>query len=455
MEARTPVRDVEPNERVKSFIEVCKGYNAEEAVKEANRCLQCKKPLCVQGCPVNIDIPEFIREIKEERFDEAVKIIKRTNSLPAVCGRVCPQEKQCEEKCIVGIKGEPIAIGKLERFVADNESKKDVPNIRKNGKKVAVVGSGPAGLSCAADLALKGYKVTIFEALHDAGGVLKYGIPEFRLPNDVVEKEIDYVRDLGVKIKTNYLIGKTIDLKSLLKDFDAVFIGSGAGLPYFMNIPGEHLRNVYSANEFLTRVNLMKANDQSSNTPVLRGKKTVVIGAGNVAMDAARVARRLGSEVTIVYRRSFSEMPARHEEIVHAKEEGIRFMLLTNPTKILGDAEVEGIECVQMKLSDSEVDGRRLPLPIEDSEFVIECDQVIVAIGQGPNPLIAKTSDVMAGGRGNIIVDEKGATNIEGVYAGGDIVSGAATVIKAMGDGKKAAEAISEYLNKGVENERD
>ena len=455
MEARTPVRDVEPNERVKSFIEVCKGYNAEEAVKEANRCLQCKKPLCVQGCPVNIDIPEFIREIKEERFDEAVKIIKRTNSLPAVCGRVCPQEKQCEEKCIVGIKGEPIAIGKLERFVADNESKKDVPNIRKNGKKVAVVGSGPAGLSCAADLALKGYKVTIFEALHDAGGVLKYGIPEFRLPNDVVEKEIDYVRDLGVKIKTNYLIGKTIDLKSLLKDFDAVFIGSGAGLPYFMNIPGEHLRNVYSANEFLTRVNLMKANDQSSNTPVLRGKKTVVIGAGNVAMDAARVARRLGSEVTIVYRRSFSEMPARHEEIVHAKEEGIRFMLLTNPTKILGDAEVEGIECVQMKLSDSEVDGRRVPLPIEDSEFVIECDQVIVAIGQGPNPLIAKTSDVMAGGRGNIIVDEKGATNIEGVYAGGDIVSGAATVIKAMGDGKKAAEAISEYLNKGVENERD
>ena len=447
---KTPMKKHAPHIRVGHFEEVNLGYTKEEAVKEAKRCLQCKNPKCAEGCPVNINIPKFIKYIAEEKFDRAIKVIKKTNNLPGVCGRVCPQEEQCEKECILGLKGKAINIGYLERFASDYEEDIDPKKTNPNGKKVAVVGSGPAGLTCAADLAHKGYKVAIFEALHKPGGVLVYGIPEFRMPNNIVEKEIEYIKGLGVKVKTNMLIGRTIDIDELEKRYDAIFIGTGAGLPNFMRIPGESLIGVYSANEFLTRSNLMYAyRFPSFGTPIKRGGKTVVIGGGNVAMDAARTARRLGSEVTVVYRRSFAEMPARNEEIEHAKEEGIKFLLLTNPTKIMGKEKVEAIECVQMMLGEPDEDGRRSPVALENTEFQIKCDQVVVAIGQGPNPLIAKTTKLHHGPKNNIIVDENFQTSNPKIFAAGDIVSGAATVIKAMGDAKKAAKAIDEFIQNG------
>jgi len=452
---QTPIKEQEPKERIKNFKEVCLGYAAEEAKEEALRCLQCKKPLCVEGCPVNINIPKFIKFIKESKFDDAVRAIKETNNLPGVCGRVCPQEEQCEKMCILGKKYEPVNIGKLERFASDYEGDIKSPQIKKNSKKIAIIGSGPAGLTCAADLALKGYDVTIFEALHDFGGVLRYGIPEFRLPKKIVEKEIEYIKKLGVKLVKDAVIGRLYTIEELTQKFDAVFIGAGAGLPYFMGIPGEALNGVYSANEYLVRVNLMNANNSSSYaTPIKKASRVIVVGAGNVAIDSARVARRLGADVTVVYRRSENEMPARIEEIKHAKEEGIHFLMLTLPVKILGAEKVEGVECVQMMLGEEDETGRKRPMPIEGSEFVIDCDQVIIAIGQGPNPLIAKTSRMEHGLKSNLIVDENMKTSIEGVYAAGDITSGAATVIKAMGDAKKAARAIDEYVkNKGKDAE--
>lgn len=449
----------EPQVRNKNFQEVALGYTAETAVEEAQRCLNCKHKPCIGGCPVKIHIPDFIAKVAAGEFEAAYQIIQQTSSLPAVCGRVCPQETQCEQKCVRGIKGEPVAIGRLERFVADwhNVNSCDLPiKEEPNGHKVAVVGSGPAGLTCAGDLAKRGYEVTVFEALHLAGGVLVYGIPEFRLPKTIVQKEIDNLKALGVKVETNMVIGRVLSIDELLDEygFEAVFIGSGAGLPRFMNIPGENLKSVYSANEFLTRVNLMKAYKDDARTPVLHAKKVAVVGGGNVAMDAARCAKRLGAEeVYIVYRRSENELPARAEEVEHAKEEGIVFKFLTNPTAILEgeNGMVRGISCVEMELGEPDASGRRRPVEKAGSDFTIDCDCVIMAIGTSPNPLIKNTTKGLETQKwGGIIADEHGLTSREGVYAGGDAVTGAATVILAMGAGKTAAEAIDEYI-KGKE----
>ena len=445
-----------PEVRARNFQEVALGYTPEQAIDEANRCLGCKNRSCVAGCPVNIDIPEFLSFVKEGDFEGAYNVISRQSSLPAVCGRVCPQETQCESKCVRGIKGEPVAIGRLERFVADyhNANCKDLPvRPESNGHKVAVIGSGPAGLTCAGDLAKKGYNVTIFEAFHVAGGVLVYGIPEFRLPKAIVAKEIETLKALGVEIRTNAVVGKMISIDELMKEegFEAVFIGSGAGLPKFMGIEGENLKGVYSANEFLTRINLMKAYREDSKTPIYRAKKVAVCGGGNVAMDAARSALRLGAEeVYIVYRRGESELPARAEEVEHAKEEGIIFKLLTNPTKILKgeNGMVCGMECVEMTLGEPDASGRRRPVVKEGSEFVLDVDCVIMAIGTSPNPLIKSTTEGLETEKwGGIIANEDGLTTRENVYAGGDAVTGAATVILAMGAGKTAASAIDKKLN--------
>ena len=454
--SRVPVREQKPEVRAKNFEEVCFGYNEYEAVKEASRCLSCKNPRCMTGCPVSIDIPSFVAKVKEKDFEGAAKEIAKYSSLPAVCGRVCPQEKQCEGKCILGIKGEPLSIGKLERFVADWSHENNVDLCVKepsNGMKVAVIGAGPSGLTCAGDLAKMGYEVTIFEALHKAGGVLVYGIPEFRLPKEkVVEREIDNIKKLGVKIETNVIIGKTITLDKLFDEegFKAVFIGSGAGLPKFMGIKGENANGVFSANEFLTRVNLMKASDESYDTPVKIGKKVAVVGGGNVAMDAARTALRLGSESHIVYRRSESELPARAEEVHHAKEEGVIFDLLINPKEILVDENgwVKGMKCIKMELKEADESGRRKPVEIPGSEFIIDVDTVIMSLGTSPNPLISSTTEGLKINKKRCIIaeEETGLTTKEGVYAGGDAVTGAATVILAMGAGKKAASAIDKYL---------
>ena len=454
---RTPVREQEPSVRAKNFDEVCLGYDEEGALNEASRCLGCKNPKCVSGCPVSIDIPGFISHVKEGDFEGAAKEIAKYSALPAVCGRVCPQESQCEGKCVLGIKGEAVAIGKLEKFTADWARKNNIDLCDKEeskGKKVAVIGSGPAGLTCAGDLAKKGYDVTIFEALHEAGGVLVYGIPEFRLPKDeVVKSEIENIKKLGVKIETNVVVGRTVTIDSLIEDegFDAVFIGSGAGLPKFMGIPGENSNGVFSANEFLTRVNLMKAFKEEYHTPVKVGKKVAVVGGGNVAMDAARTALRLGAETHIVYRRSESELPARLEEVHHAKEEGVIFDVLTNPTEILTDENgwVTGMKCVKMELGEPDASGRRRPVVKENSEFVMDVDTVIMSLGTSPNPLISSTTKGLEINKWKCIVadEESGLTTKEGVYAGGDAVTGAATVILAMGAGKKAAAAIDEYLS--------
>ncbi|HHW21613.1 MAG TPA: NADPH-dependent glutamate synthase [Clostridiaceae bacterium] len=452
---KVPIPEQDPKVRSKNFDEVALGYTEEMAVEEAKRCLNCKHKPCVSGCPVNVQIPEFISLIADGRFEEAYEKIIETNSLPAVCGRVCPQETQCEEKCVRGIKGEPVGIGRLERFAADwamSNTKRTYKKVSKNGKKVAIVGSGPAGLSCAGDLIKMGYDVTIFEAFHLAGGVLVYGIPEFRLPKSLVQKEIETLLEQGVEIKTNMVIGKVLTIDEIFEEgYSAVFIGSGAGLPSFMHIPGENLNGVYSANEFLTRINLMKAYKEDAETPVMRGRSVAVIGGGNVAMDAARCALRLGADnVYIVYRRSEAEMPARLEEIHHAKEEGIIFKLLTNPTKILGDDKgwVKGMECVEMELGEPDASGRRRPIAKSGSEHVVDVDTVIIAIGTSPNPLIRSTTPDLATNKwGCIIADEQtGRTSKEGVFAGGDAVTGSATVILAMGAGKKAAKAIDEYI---------
>ena len=452
---KNPMPSQEPDVRNKNFLEVALGYTEEIAVNEAQRCLGCKNMPCVAGCPVNIDIPGFIKKIAEGEFEEAYGVISKSSSLPAVCGRVCPQETQCEGKCVRGIKGDPVGIGRLERFAADyhNEHfKGEIEKPETNGKRVAVIGAGPSGLTCAGDLAKRGYEVTVFEALHLAGGVLVYGIPEFRLPKSIVQREIDGLKAIGVKIETNTIIGRTYTIDELFDEgFEAVFIGSGAGLPRFMNIPGENLKGVYSANEFLTRVNLMKAYKPDSDTPVKENKKVAVVGGGNVAMDAARSALRMGAEeVYIVYRRGESELPARAEEIEHAKEEGIIFKTLTNPVEILGDEEkfVNGIKCVSMELGEPDESGRRRPVVVEGSEHVIDVDCVIMAIGTSPNPLIRNTTEGLDTNRHGCIVttDESGLTSREGVYAGGDAVTGAATVILAMGAGKSAAAAIDEYL---------
>ncbi len=455
MMKKVPVREQEPLVRAANFDEVCLGYNKEEAEAEASRCLNCKNPLCVQGCPVSINIPGFISRVKEGDVEGAYAVISESSTLPAVCGRVCPQETQCEGKCIRGIKGEALSIGKLERYVADTAREmglKPAAPAEKNGKKVAVIGSGPSGLACAGDLAKEGYEVTIFEALHKAGGVLSYGIPEFRLPKEaVVDKEIDNVRSLGVNIETNVVVGKSVTIDSLLDEegYDAVFIGSGAGLPKFMGIPGEQAMGVYSANEYLTRSNLMHAYRPDSRTPIMRPKKAVVVGGGNVAMDAARTALRLGAEVHIVYRRSEAELPARAEEVHHAKEEGIVFNLLNNPVEILSDENgwVSGIRCIRMELGEPDASGRRSPVEIPGSEFVIDCDCVIMALGTSPNPLIsATTKGLEVTRRGGLVAEENGQTTRKGVFAGGDAVTGAATVILAMGAGRTAAAAIDEYL---------
>ncbi|MFI3325351.1 MAG: NADPH-dependent glutamate synthase [Clostridia bacterium] len=440
--------------RNKNFLEVALGYTKEQAIDEAQRCLNCKTKPCVKGCPVQIDIPAFILEVSKGEFDKAYEIIAMSSSLPAVCGRVCPQETQCEQKCVRGIKGEPVAIGRLERFVADYHNAQTNIIVNKplsNGHKVAVIGSGPSGLTCAGDLAKKGYDVTVFEALHLAGGVLVYGIPEFRLPKEIVKKEIKTLEDLGVKVQTNMVIGKILSIDELVEDgFDAVFIGSGAGLPKFMRIPGENLNAVYSANEFLTRVNLMKSYKDESNTPIKRSKNVAVVGGGNVAMDAARCAKRLGAEnVYIVYRRSLEELPARHEEVEHAMEEGIEFKLLCNPTEILADDNfsVNGIKCVEMTLGEPDESGRRRPVVKENSEFILDVDCVIMSIGTSPNPLIKSTTKGLDTETwGGIIADDNGLTSRIAVYAGGDAVTGAATVILAMGAGKTAASSIDEYI---------
>ncbi|KRU24549.1 homotetrameric glutamate synthase [NADPH] [Clostridium sporogenes] len=455
---KVSVREQDPKVRATNFEEVCLGYNEEEAVKEASRCLNCKKPMCVTKCPVSIEIPEFIQHVKNKEFEEAAKTIAKYSALPAVCGRVCPQESQCEGKCVLGIKGEPVAIGKLERFVADwsREHNVDLSEREESkNKKVAVIGSGPAGLTCAGDLAKKGYDVTIFEALHEPGGVLVYGIPEFRLPKEtVVKHEIENVKKLGVKIETNVIIGRTVTIDELIEEekFDAVFIGSGAGLPRFMGIPGENANGVFSANEFLTRNNLMKAFKDEYDTPIKVGQKVAVVGGGNVAMDAARTALRLGAEVHIVYRRSEEELPARVEEVHHAKEEGIIFNLLTNPVEILEDEKgwVKGMKCIKMELGEPDESGRRRPVEIKDSEFVMDVDTVIMSLGTSPNPLISSTTKGLEINKRKCIVaeEETGLTTREGVYAGGDAVTGAATVILAMGAGKQAATAIDEYLSK-------
>ncbi|MCD6155438.1 MAG: NADPH-dependent glutamate synthase, partial [Candidatus Atribacteria bacterium] len=442
--------------RIKDFAEVPLGLSEQAAVEEARRCLQCKRPQCVQGCPVEIDIPGFIKLIAEGRFDEAIAKIKEKNSLPAICGRVCPQETQCEARCVLGKKGQPIAIGYLERFVADYEREKGIrpPSVLSwNGHRVAVIGSGPAGLTCAGDLAKMGYRVTIFEALHAPGGVLVYGIPEFRLPKSIVAQEVDYVRSLGVEIELSCVVGKTLTIDDLKEEgYEAFFIGTGAGLPYFLNIPGENLNGIYSANEFLTRTNLMKAYlFPEFDTPVKIGRKVAVIGGGNVAMDAARCALRLGAEeVCLVYRRTKKEMPARIEEIERAEEEGVNCIILTNPVRFIGNENgwVTGIECIQMELGEPDESGRRRPVPIPGSEFVIPIDTVVVAIGQGPNPLLLETIEGLAlNNKGYIAADpQTGATSLPGVFAGGDIVTGAATVISAMGAGKRAARSIDLYL---------
>ena len=457
---RVAVTEQDPVERAKNFKEVCLGYDNERAVKEASRCLHCKNPKCVEGCPVSINIPEFISHIKENDIEGAAKEIAKYSSLPAVCGRVCPQESQCEGKCVLGIKGEPIAIGKLEKYAADwaRENNVDVSfKEESNNIKVAIIGSGPAGLTCAGDLAKKGYDVTIFEALHEPGGVLVYGIPEFRLPKEeVVKAEIDNIKKLGVKIETNVIVGRTITIDEILNDegFKAVFIGSGAGLPKFMGIPGENANGVFSANEFLTRVNLMKAFKDDYDTPVKVGKKVAIVGGGNVAMDAARTALRLGAESHIVYRRSESELPARQEEVHHAKEEGVVFDILTNPVEILSDENgwVKGIKCVKMELGEADDSGRRRPVPVEGSEFVMDVDTVIMSLGTSPNPLISSTTDGLETNKWKCLIadEETGLTTKEGVYAGGDAVTGAATVILAMGAGKKAAKAIDEYLQEKI-----
>ncbi|MCR4750753.1 MAG: NADPH-dependent glutamate synthase [Eubacterium sp.] len=454
---RIPVREQDAAARAKNFDEVCYGYNAEEAMAEASRCIHCKNAKCITGCPVNIDIPEFIAGVKEGDFKKAYEVLSDSSALPAVCGRVCPQESQCEKYCIRGIKGDPVSIGKLERFTADwarENGIKPVPAKEKNGHKVAVIGAGPAGLTCAGDLARWGYDVTIFEALHKAGGVLAYGIPEFRLPKiDVVDKEIENVKGLGVKIETNVVIGKSVTIDELMEEegFEAVFIGSGAGLPMFMGIPGESALGVFSANEYLTRNNLMKAFRDDYDTPIKVGKKVCVVGGGNVAMDAARTALRLGADVHIVYRRSEAELPARVEEVHHAKEEGIIFNLLCNPVEILVDEStgwVKGMRCIRMELGEPDASGRRRPVEIPGSEFEIEADTVIMSLGTSPNPLISSTTAGLETNRRKCIVanEETGQTTKEGVFAGGDAVTGAATVILAMGAGKAAAKGIDEYI---------
>ena len=451
-----PMPSQAPEIRNQNFNEVALGYTAETAVEEAKRCLNCKNHPCVAGCPVRIRIPEFIQKMAQGDFEGAYRIIAESSSLPAVCGRVCPQESQCESKCVRGIKGDPVGIGRLERFAADwhNENSQGKPlRPASNGHKVAVIGSGPSGLTCAGDLAKKGYQVTVFEALHLAGGVLVYGIPEFRLPKSIVQKEIDTLADLGVRIETNVVIGRTITIDELMQDygFEAVFIGSGAGLPKFMNIPGENLKGVYSANEFLTRINLMKAYQPGSDTPIQHGKHVAVVGGGNVAMDAARCAKRLGADVTILYRRTEAELPARREEVEHAKEEGIVFRFLTNPLEIMGDAQgwVHAVHCQEMELGEPDASGRRRPMPRKDSEFSLELDCVIMALGTSPNPLIKSTTEGLETAQwgGIIVAEDTGKTSRKGVYAGGDAVTGAATVILAMGAGKTAAAAIDEYLN--------
>ena len=454
---RVPVREQDPKVRATNFDEVCLGYNMEEAMEEASRCINCKNAKCIQGCPVSINIPAFVNAVKEGKITEAADIIAESSALPAICGRVCPQETQCEGKCIRGIKGDPISIGKLERFVADYSREHGyVPKKPEttNGKKVAIIGSGPAGLTCAGDLAKLGYEVTIFEALHEPGGVLTYGIPEFRLPKDeVVQKEIDNVRKLGVKIECNVVIGKSVTIDQLMEEegFEAVFIGSGAGLPKFMGIPGENAVGVFSANEFLTRNNLMKAFRDDYDTPIFRGTKVAVVGGGNVAMDAARTALRLGATTYIVYRRSEAELPARVEEVHHAKEEGIMFHLLTNPTEILEDEKgwVKGMKCVRMELGEPDASGRRRPVVIPDSEFTLDVDTVIMALGTSPNPLISSTTEGLEINKWKCIVAEEtnGQTSKNGVFAGGDAVTGAATVILAMEAGKAGAKGIHEYLS--------
>ena len=453
---KVPVREQAPKVRATNFDEVCLGYNADEAMEEASRCINCKNAKCMQGCPVSINIPAFVHEVKEGNFEKAYQIISESSALPAICGRVCPQESQCEGKCIRGIKGEAISIGKLERFVADWARKNGIrpaAPAEKNGKKVAVIGSGPSGLTCAGDLAKLGYDVTIFEALHEAGGVLVYGIPEFRLPKlDVVAKEVENVKALGVKIETNVIIGRSITIDELMDEegFEAVFIGSGAGLPMFMGIPGETAKGVFSANEYLTRNNLMKAFREDYDTPIVHGKKVAVVGGGNVAMDAARTALRLGAGVHIVYRRSEAELPARAEEVHHAKEEGIIFDLLTNPTQIFTDEDgnVSGMECIRMELGEPDESGRRRPQMIPGSNFVLDVDTVIMSLGTSPNPLISSTTEGLEVNKWKCIVadEQNGKTTKEGVYAGGDAVTGAATVILAMGAGKHAAHAIYEYV---------
>ena len=464
---KNPMPHQDPVVRAGNFQEVALGYTREQAIDEAQRCLHCKNMPCVSGCPVQIHIPDFIAKVAEGDFEAAYQIIAQDSALPAVCGRVCPQETQCESKCVRGIKGEPVGIGRLERFVADwhnaNATEK-AARPASNGHRVAVIGSGPAGLTCAGDLARKGYEVTVFEALHLAGGVLVYGIPEFRLPKSIVQKEVDGLKDLGVKIETNAVVGRSITIDELMEEmkFEAVFIGSGAGLPMFMHIPGENLKGVYSANEFLTRINLMKAYREGADTPImnLKGKKVAVVGGGNVAMDAARCSKRLGADVYIIYRRSEAELPARAEEVEHAKEEGIIFKTLTNPVEILGynnpedkrdpkNGSVVGIKCVEMELGEPDASGRRRPIVKEGSEFDMDMDCVIMSLGTSPNPLIKSTTKGLEiNKRGGIIVNEEGLTSREGVYAGGDAVTGAATVILAMGAGKTAAKAIDEYLAK-------
>ncbi len=452
---KAPMPTQEPNVRNKNFLEVALGYTEQVAIEEAQRCLNCKNKPCVNGCPVHIAIPDFIKEVANGNFAGAYDVITQSSSLPAVCGRVCPQETQCEAKCVRGIKTEPVGIGRLERFVADWHNAQENATVNKpesNGHKVAVIGSGPAGLTCAGDLAKKGYDVTVFEALHLAGGVLVYGIPEFRLPKSIVQKEVDTLKQLGVKIETNMVIGRVLSIDELMDNygFESVFIGSGAGLPRFMNIPGENLCGVYSANEFLTRTNLMKAYKDNPTTPIMHAKKVAVVGGGNVAMDAARCAKRLGAdEVYIVYRRSEEELPARKEEVEHAKEEGIIFKLLNNPVEILGDEDefVTGMKCIKMELGEPDASGRRRPIEVPGSEFVLDVDAVIISIGTSPNPLIKSTTKGLDTQKwGGIIADENGLTSREGVFAGGDAVTGAATVILAMGAGKTAAAAIDEYI---------
>ncbi|MEG2365730.1 MAG: NADPH-dependent glutamate synthase [Alistipes sp.] len=453
--ARVPVREQDPKRRATNFEEVSFGYNKEEALLEATRCLDCKNPRCVTACPVSINIPAFIREVAAGELRKAADVIAKDSSLPSVCGRVCPQESQCEGSCILGIKGEPVAIGKLERFVGDwkLENGGGAPVVApRNGHKVAVIGSGPSGLACASDLAKLGYEVKIFEALHKMGGVLVYGIPEFRLPKEkIVAREIEAVKALGVEIETDVIVGRTVTIDHLMdvEGYDAVFIGSGAGLPRFMNIPGENLNGVVSANEFLTRTNLMHAYDDDYDTPIYVGRKVVVVGGGNVAMDAVRTAKRLGAEAVIVYRRSEKELPARAEEVHHAKQEGIEFRMLTNPTAVIGTEQgwVSGLNCIEMELGEPDQSGRRSPIEKVGSDFQIECDVVVMALGTSPNPLIAATTaGLETNRRGCMVADEKGATTRKGVFAGGDAVTGAATVILAMGAGRTAARAIDEYV---------